>query len=202
MFYIGDVHAQWESYLDWIEIFEDRSSIQVGDFGMGFNDDIPDKWATPHKFIRGNHDNPAVCTPHPNYLGEYGVMSEDGIFFVGGAHSIDLERRKLEEWFGLAPTQWWEDEEIAELKFEKILELYEFTKPKIVVSHDCPSEIRDLIIDGRAYRNRTSDGLLSAMFRAHQPELWVFGHYHKSFDFIINKTRFKGLATLEVFEYE
>jgi len=203
MFFIGDTHGEWESYSDWLEIFEERPSIQVGDFGIGFNSDIPDKWNLQHKFIRGNHDNPTLCRAHPNYLGEYGV-TEDGIFFVSGAHSIDLERRKTETMFGLAPTQWWKDEEIAESEFEKILKLYEDTKPKIVVSHDCPSEIRDeRIIKGKkSYRNKTSDGLLSAMFKSHSPELWVFGHYHESLEFIIDNTRFKCLRPREVFEYE
>ena len=29
MFFIGDIHGEWESYSDWLEIFEERPSIQV-----------------------------------------------------------------------------------------------------------------------------------------------------------------------------
>lgn len=37
--------------------------------------------------------------------------------------------------------------------------------------------------------NITSDGL-QAMFEIHQPDIWIFGHHHKSIDTIVNGTRF------------
>ncbi len=209
MFFIGDVHGIFrpiperdieEGYFDIIERLGDQKSIQVGDFGFGFSKDIPKSWNMNHRFIRGNHDDPAACQAHSNHLGDYGV-SEDEIFFVGGGYSIDVDWRKSVQ-HEYPYSIWWKDEEIAESEFEKILELYKATKPKIVVSHDCPSEIRDTLIDTlRPFRNRTSDGLLSAMFNAHKPVLWVFGHYHESFDSTIGGTRFKCLAELEIFEY-
>ena len=200
MFFIGDIHGKWEEYFDLLEAFGTQKSIQVGDFGFGFKKDIPDSWNMNHRFIRGNHDDPAACKIHLNCLGDYGV-TEDGIFFVGGGYSIDVTWRKSVQYQYPYPI-WWEDEEIAEVEFEKILELYELTKPKIIVSHDCPSEVRDILIgdDVPLYRNRTSDGLLSAMFKVYQPALWVFGHYHKSFDSTINNTRFVSLDELEIFK--
>ncbi len=201
MVFIGDLHGKWEEYLSWLDVFASQKSIQVGDFGFGFQKNIPDSWDINHLFIRGNHDDPAICNAHPNHLGDYGV-TEDGIFFVGGGYSIDVEWRKSIQYEYSYPI-WWENEEIAETEFEDILELYETTKPKIVVSHDCPSEIRDVLpaVKGPAFKNRTSDGLLSAMFKAHSPELWIFGHYHESFDSTIEGTRFICLAELEIFEY-
>ena len=203
MFFIGDVHGKWSEYFDWIEVFDTQKSIQLGDMGFGFSENIPKSWDINHRFIRGNHDDPAACNAHPNHLGDYGV-TEDGIFFVGGGYSIDVAWRKSTQYKYKKPI-WWEDEEIAETEFEKILELYKSTKPKIVISHDCPSEIRailPMIKNDPQFRNRTSDGLLSAMFKAHTPELWVFGHYHESFDKLIDKTRFVCLKELEVFSYE
>ncbi|KKL57766.1 hypothetical protein LCGC14_2232120 [marine sediment metagenome] len=209
MFFIGDVHGIFrsiperdieEGYFDIIERLGNQKSIQVGDFGFGFCKKILPIWDINHRFIRGNHDDPAACQVHLNHLGDYGV-SEDGIFFVGGGYSIDVDWRKANAYMYPHPI-WWEDEEIAEVEFDKIIELYETTKPKIIVSHDCPSEIRNTLIDGnKPFRNRTSDGLLSVMFKVHQPELWVFGHYHESFDSTIGRTHFKCLAELEVFEY-
>jgi hypothetical protein len=38
-----------------------------------------------HKFLRGNHDDPKLCGKHPNYLGEYGYLPDDELFFVSGA---------------------------------------------------------------------------------------------------------------------
>ena len=201
MFFIGDIHGKWEEYLDLLAVFGTQKSIQVGDFGFGFKKDIPDNWNMNHRFIRGNHDDPAACKMHPNYLGDYGVTG-DGIFFVGGGYSIDVVWRKSVQHQYPYPI-WWEDEEIAEVEFEKILELYKLTKPKIMVSHDCPSTVKNILIKGGApFSNRTSDGLLSAMFKVYQPTLWVFGHYHKSFDSTIDGTRFVCLDELELFKYD
>ena len=36
-----------------------------------------------------------------------------------------------------------------------------------------------------------------AMFEAHQPDLWVFGHWHHSFDGVLDGTRFVCLNELE-----
>lgn len=204
MFFIGDIHGDYEVYSDWLDVFDLRPSIQVGDFGFGFNKDIPDSWAPQHKFLRGNHDDPSLCRLHPNYLGEFGVTLE-GIFYVSGAASIDCINRIVNDLFHQDDPSYWSDEEIPEAAFEPIVKLYEKIKPKVVVSHDCPSEIRDIlpaIKNSSPCRNRTSDGLLSAMFKVHAPDLWVFGHYHKSFDQVIKGTRFICLAELEVFEYD
>lgn len=200
MFFIGDVHGHIEEYLNLLNDFGKRKSIQVGDFGFGFSKDIPENWDMNHRFIRGNHDDPTACNTHPNCLGDYGI-TEEGIFFVAGAYSIDVLWRKSIQYRYPYPI-WWENEEIAEKEFEKILKLYETAKPKIVISHDCPSEIRNSIIGGGPpFRNRTSDGLLSTMFKVHSPELWIFGHYHESFDSTINGTRFVCLKELEIFEH-
>lgn len=202
MFFIGDIHGHWKEYFDKFKDFGQHKSIQLGDLGFGFTEDIPSSWNMNHRFIRGNHDDPAACNAHPNHLGDYGV-TEDGIFFVGGGHSIDVDWRKSVQHKFKTPI-WWEDEEIAEVEFEKILELYESTKPRIVVSHDCPSEVRSnlrTIKNEPKYRNRTSDGILSAMFKTHAPELWIFGHYHESDELIVAGVRCVCLAELEVFEH-
>jgi len=205
MIFIGDIHGKWPSYFKIIRKISPQKSIQVGDCGFGFSRRKKPRapWDMDHRFIRGNHDDPKEANAHPNCLGDYGV-TEEGIFFVAGGYSVDYKWRQDEMLLNPGtPPLWWADEEIAESKFEKILELYGISKPTIVVSHDCPSEIRDIILakgDMPPLRNRTSDGLLSAMFKAHQPAFWIFGHYHESFNAVINSTKFVCLAELEMFE--
>lgn len=206
MFFIGDVHGKWEAYFDLLEVFGNRKSIQVGDFGMGFSSETPPKWDMAHRFIRGNHDDPEVCRAHPNYLGDYGV-TEDGIFFVGGGYSIDYEWRQLYNHRHPNRQVWWEDEEIAAKEFPLILEQYKAMAPNIVVAHDAPTEVKALIVEGnivdkRRFINRTSDGLMSEMLKVFKPALWIFGHYHCSSDFEYDGTRFVGLDELEVFEID
>jgi hypothetical protein len=38
------------------------------------------------------------------------------------------------------------------------------------------------------------------MFEAHQPETWVFGHYHVDRDFELKGTHFRCCAELSTFE--
>ena len=182
MYFIGDIHCNFDSYLRIIEGLD--KSVQVGDFGVGFPDvEYPKNFDINHKFIRGNHDNPFVCTHHPNCIkdGEY----IDGVFYVGGAHSVDKHMR-------VKDLNWWEEEEVSYQKAMEILDRYVEYKPEIVVSHDCPS----IVIEGQS---RTKD-LLNAMLEFHEPKIWIFGHHHWSLDLVVNKTRFKCLDIEEVFK--
>ena len=199
MHIIGDVHGNWPNYFKIIKDLDE--SIQVGDLGIGFNKD-PKEWGVSHRFIRGNHDNPTECAKYPNYLGDYGILP-NGIFYVGGAYSIDYKWRQ--SWNYLHPNNqvWWEDEEIKEEEFPIIIDLYKSTKPVAVISHDCPEFIRERIIskhpsDTRRFINRTCDGLLSTMAEEYSPQVWVFGHYHESFELYIYGTHYIGLAELEI----
>jgi len=190
MYFIGDVHGKWEEYFELIQTLPE--SIQVGDFGFGFRSQ-PKSWNMNHRFIRGNHDSPKACKEHSNYLGDYGVYKD--IFFVSGAYSIDYMYRTI----GIS---WWEDEEISQKEFDKILNLYSFIKPEIVVAHDAPSFVKAYMtdaIDKRAFINRTSNLLMPEMIAIHKPKLWVFGHYHCSFKKEIDKTTFICLDELEIF---
>ena len=51
----------------------------------------------------------------------------------------------------------------------------------------------------RLAHNRT---MLQMMLNEHEPELWIFGHHHRSVDQYVNNCRFKCLAELETFEIE
>jgi len=177
-------------------------SIQVGDFGLGFpgwQKTDPQKLKGNHYFIRGNHDNPEVCQHHPNYLGDFGFKEDwNKLFFVGGGYSIDQEWRTQ-------GVSWWPDEEIAySVMMDKILPLYEQSRPNIVVTHDCPMAIRRYLsshhVDEEADRSRTI-ACLDSMFEVHKPVYWFHGHHHMSHRADILGTKFISLASLEAYDH-
>ena len=157
--------------------------------GLGFHKENDDNFIIPkqHKFVRGNHDNPEVCRKQPNYLGDFGLTPE-GYFFISGGYSIDRYLRT-------EGVTWWRDEELDYMQFGQMIALYEKTKPEIVVSHDCPESVTNIICNGRVIKNRTGSALHEAFLR-HHPKIWLFGHYHKNYDFEFNGTRFICLAEL------
>jgi hypothetical protein len=148
-----------------------------------------------HKFFRGNHDDPAKCRAHQNYLGDYGYLEDDKLFYVAGAWSIDQARR-------VAGISWWTDEELSYDELGKAIDLYVKVKPRFVVSHEAPAiAAKNLLYDLQgAYfaaklecsMSRTSEAL-QQMLAAHSPEQWIFGHYHVDKEFKVEgyKTKFR-----------
>lgn len=69
-----------DRYLKLLARHPGESSVQLGDFGIGFPGDEPlpplpsNTW-----FLRGNHDNPEAARSHGNYLGDYCSKTIDGI---------------------------------------------------------------------------------------------------------------------------
>ena len=82
------------------------------------------------------------------------------------------------------------------------LDIYKRDKPDIVLSHDCPIEISDIIGSpnqlmriGGLPSNFTSktQQLLQLMFDYHKPKRWFFGHYHTSFRKTVGGCKFRCL---------
>lgn len=184
---IGDVHGRTKTYQKWLRnnLDETQRSIQIGDVGLGFAGVGLPAPGQPilglnHKFFRGNHDDPKRCREHPNYLGDYGYLEADSIFWVAGAWSIDRDMR-------IEGRSWWRDEELSYEELGKVIDLYLKVRPRFVLSHEAPaSAARVLLYDlsgayftekGMCQHSRTSQALES-MFQFHQPEKWIFGHYH------------------------
>mgnify|MGYP000848196908 CR=1 FL=1 len=139
--------------------------------------------------VVGNHDYLPGKDVWP-YLGNFAYFPNENIFAVRGAKSIDAHLRTE----GL---DWFANEELTYQEGLEAFDLYVACKPKIVVSHDCPQSVKTELF---GYPDKTSTNqLLQAMFEAHQPELWVFGHYHRSNTQIINNTKFVCLDELETF---
>lgn len=205
--YIGDVHGKYTQYKKIIK--GATNTIQVGDMGVGFR-----KWphgdAQPnpphdkmlegnHRFIRGNHDNPTVCKNHSQWIPDGHI--ENDTMFIGGAVSIDAQWR-------IEGYSWWGNEELSDEELEVLINKYIEAKPKIMVTHDCPEEISELILmklpiikglNKSDFPSRSRKAF-QRMWSAHSPDLWVFGHWHISVDQILRGTRFVCLAELEAKE--
>jgi hypothetical protein len=187
MLLIGDTHGKVLLYQDLIR--DEEESIQLGDFGFAREHLWHSHHIDPvkHKVLPGNHDS-TLFKYAPHSLGDFGIYKD--YFFVRGADSIDKMYRK----FGV---DWWPDEELDWKEWNACLDLYEKTKPDIVLSHDCPSVAKKLMFhyDEKSFTNRG----LQEMFEIHQPEMWFFGHYHKSVQEVLGKTLFICLDELETY---
>jgi hypothetical protein len=202
---VGDIHGEFDSLVKIIYSVKDVV-VQLGDLGIGFqhryvnpafflDKDAPYElvkitdfqYDRKHfVFIRGNHDAPEMCRKHHNYLGEFGVFKK--VFYVSGAWSIDRAYRKE----GL---DWWPDEELNMKQMYDALEMYTQVKPDIVMTHECPTSISQVIhLD--SITNRTGQ-LMDAMLREHQPQQWFFAHHHTSWHKKVGKTDFRCLNCFE-----
>ena len=102
---------------------------------------------------------------------------------------------------------WFDNEELTYSQWQELFKDYREAKPNVVVSHDCPAFVvnillmkkfkKQIIFDKK--RSLTQTGL-EACYNIHQPSIWLFGHHHKSFDEIIGRTRFKCLRELTTYK--
>jgi hypothetical protein len=185
----------------------------VGDMGVGFlhpwkldgdtgkpkperNPPYDEMKAGGHRFIRGNHDNPAACARHTQCIAD-GTL-EDGVMFIGGGLSIDRGMRQ--EGFS-----WWADEELSHYELTTLIGKYCEAAPRVMVTHECPQSavVAILAVLGSTYlRPSRTSAAFQVMWRMHKPRLWVFGHWHVNFDAEIEGTRFVCLNELEVKDLE
>jgi len=187
---IGDVHAKYERYL---EIAREREcTVQIGDLGFKYEclESLdPDR----HKVVAGNHDNYPSLAEWPHYLGDYGMASLGGVdfFFYRGAYSIDRQYRTV-------GIDWWEEEQLKIEDFMKAREVYREAKPEIVITHDCPESIGFMLLrpGARIYQNITN-WALQELFNIHQPKMWRFAHWHRSWRMTMGRTDFRCLDELE-----
>jgi hypothetical protein len=195
---IGDVHGKTHIYQKRLrQHYEGRRTIQIGDMGIGFKGVSLHEMPQNHRWFRGNHDNPEKCRQNPNYLGDYGYLPEDRLFWLAGAWSIDHAAR-------ISGISWWPDEELSIKELGEALDLYETVKPEFVISHEAPQEAARYLLSSMvgnyfsakmgciATRTRTA---LQAMLDIHQPKEWVFGHYHVNMQFKVANQRGEMLRT-------
>ncbi len=211
MIFIGDVHGDFQGLGAVLKKVSaerpDEPIIQIGDLGVGFGKSVP-HYSVPWKFFRGNHDNPDEARALPNHLGDFGYFGEEpplkGLFFVAGGLSVDknfrLERYRAGFW---KEPFWWPDEELSEESLEMAYETYKANQPNIVATHEPPAAIADLLTrmalasfsNDKRFPSRTGKWL-ERMLNVHQPQYWVFGHWHIRWRKKINSTVFYGLPEL------
>lgn len=198
---VGDVHGKMKSYINLVK--DIPYSVQVGDMGFYYND-LAKLEYDRHKFFPDNHDHHEHLSQEgvlPHYLGRYGNRELNGVkfFVVGGGHSIDQKFRT----FG---KDYWRNEELDGREIAECIRLYQEDKPDIVLSHECPTFISDIIGEPGILRDFGYDDgwhsytaqLLTELYKIHKPKLWCFGHYHKRHDLYWEKTRFVCLEELGV----
>lgn len=197
---IGDVHGKTLGYISLLDQVE--NSIQVGDFGIGFGtkgdpefiDSMIDQMPGNHRFIRGNHDSPEACKQSTHWIKD-GLIEND-MMFIGGGWSIDQQYRT-------AGRDWWPEEELSYVELDTLIGIYDFVRPKIMITHTAPISIpRDHMgfkIFGEGSRTEVA---LQRMYDMHRPETWIFGHWHEHYDFFVGRTRFICLNELEYIDLE
>jgi hypothetical protein len=197
---IGDVHGYTKTYQKFVrKLHEGQRSVQIGDMGLGFAGvGLPAPGQPPlgdsHKFFRGNHDSPEKCRAHKNHLGDFGYLPDDKLFWCAGAYSIDRDMR-------VEGQTWWPDEELSNQELEKAIDLYALMLPRFVLSHEAPEKASKVLLydlQGAYFSaklectgSRTAQAL-QIMLDIHQPEEFVFGHYHVDKQFYVPgyKTKF------------
>lgn len=179
-------------------------SVQVGDMGFDYKD-LVHLDHTKHVFLGGNHDNYDLYPTTPWALGDYG-MKQIGclnFFFVRGAFSIDKKGRIYNQWQSGHKT-WWENEELSYGQGMYALKAYTDTKPDVMITHDCPESISNMVGDSGVLAAfgipedfvSTTQRLLQAMLEVHQPKYWFFGHYHKNWQKAVDMTLFTCINEL------
>lgn len=181
--FIGDIHGEFNEYSQTIKNID--TSIQVGDFGVGFGhegqakviDEFLDSIPGNHRFIRGNHDSPSECKKSKHWIPD--VTKKGEVMFIGGARSIDAHWRT-------PGVSWWEDEELSMQDLYLASEMYRDWKPRVLVTHECPESVATnmmipLVKGHSNFRSRTRDAL-EHMYESHQPEIHIFGHWHHRVD--------------------
>jgi hypothetical protein len=206
MLLIGDIHGKWEEYANKLEIHMPERSVQLGDFGIGFHgEDLArlenvqyamDNFGGDNRYIRGNHDNPQACLEDPRWIHDATFEEDTGIFYLGGAWSIDHGLRQEGD-------NWWADEELSMDALYKAIDVYEAAKPRVVLSHECPEDIIGYMCPWyrQEYPSRTR-AALGSMWSIHKPDLWVFGHWHTTVTASFDGCQFTCLKELETMMIE
>ena len=212
---IGDVHGQIDPenlftrngrpYLDLISAA--AYSIQVGDMGDRETYEllIANVDANRHRFFPGNHDCYDWQPPHS--LGDFGAVCWGGVdfFFIRGAASTDKEKL-LRVGREVGRTLWYAQEELTEKQMLAAEQAYLQARPKIVLSHDGPTDIarfawqharRSTPPNPEAVfrASRTSDFLMR-LIEQHAPRLWLFGHHHYDWRYREHETVFVCVGEL------
>ena len=209
---IGDVHGcistrhprKNVSYHDLIAHVE--YSIQIGD--MGFNYSGLKGLGNKHVFIPGNHDN--YDTLPVQALDTFGnvALGPFAFFYVRGAWSIDVKKRKQLMAAG-QPKMWWYQEQLTDREMDECYKQYAKSMPDVVITHTCPAHISEEIgnpgiwsfFGWKEPQFSRTQYLLQKMYSVHQPKLWIFGHFHKTWFHQSGETQFICIDELDFLDF-
>ena len=233
----GDIHGDFHTLTYRLCIqyqMTDTLLIVAGDCGFGFdkpgyyeqvyNKDVgrlrkANNWVV---FVRGNHDNPAyfneerIACKRWRTVPDYSVISACGhnILCVGGAISIDRERRKKEQarravaqagyyWPDEAPTFCQQAIDSVKLPIDTIVT---HTAPSFCEKQDHAflrewSDMDPTLLEDVAKERETMDLIYGYIRRKNIPiQNWIYGHFHESWTSFIEGVRFKMLDIMEFYE--
>lgn len=180
-FLLGDIHGYWSVILNQVNHLNEENIcyIQVGDFGIGF-DDIDKEFSklttlntrlaefnSDLYILRGNHDNPKWFKDtefttlkerltNIFFVPDYTILNIDleNILFIGGAVSIDRVPRKMKQTGYL--EGWWVDE-VVNFDFERVKKLRDIDR---VICHTAPDFCQPLKFNNLVYDFATQDDRL------------------------------------------
>lgn len=190
LLFIGDVHGKKKEYRNIIDYGTYDMSFCVGDFGF----QLEHLWASEmlkdnDKIVFGNHDDTRALAE--NYsIGNRQFFPEFDLFAIRGAMSVDKQHRIL-------GRDYFDNEELNYIEATAALDDYSKHCPSIVVSHDGPqSAVENMFpyIKGKPTSTRM---LHDSLLEVHAPNIWIFGHHHKSMKYFNGQTLFICLAELE-----
>ena len=188
---MGEAHGDVERY---IKLANQCSySVLSGEIMCGskptiydmqpLKDAYADKRINPncHLILPGNHDNYDVIGDIPSFLVnpgygmfDVGPLASIASFYVRGAASIDKAMRT-------EGRSWWRKEELTIRALHDAMEFYTYIKPDVMITHTCPDIVVPGLLDpGQRKLPFRTEQALQAMLEAHQPRVWIFGHFHKT----------------------
>jgi len=192
--FCGDLHGNWGALNNIINKKQPDIVLQCGDFGWW------PQWEVTHPVLYGRQSvwthkglkpgNTKVYFCDGNHE-QHPTLNQDGeihelykniffcprgsilqledlkILFVGGAASIDKDKR--------TPGHDWFPEEMLNIKqCDRILSHQDID---MVISHTCPESFNIQGSDGKM--NDSTRLVLDKVLMTYNPDLWVFGHWHK-----------------------
>jgi DNA repair exonuclease SbcCD nuclease subunit len=225
-FLLGDIHGHWGVILDKLDYLNEENIciIQVGDFGIGF-DDIDKEFNRLSRLndklvelksdlfvLRGNHDNPSWFKSSEFgvlkdkltnifFVPDYTVLNIDSenILFIGGAVSIDRVHRRINR------MGWWADE-VIKFDFERIKNIRDIDR---IICHTAPDFCHPLKFNQLVYDFATKDDLLlkdlkeeranmtklvTLLMKNNKLKGYYYGHFHSNYNFYHNGCEFIGIG--------
>ncbi len=199
---VGDLHGDWQKINILINKKKPDIILQCGDFGWWpiletKKLDWKLKGIKPNEtkiyWCDGNHEEHSYLIQdgliHEMYENIYfcsrgsllTLPDKQNVLFIGGADSIDKDRRILN-------YDWFNEENISNSDFEKMIS---HKKVDIIISHTCPKSFDINILSPKI--NDSNRIALDHILQKYKPDLWFFGHWHKFIQGNFNGTKWTCL---------